>query len=187
QPVASQQLDDGDEGGTAPDALMAPAVNGQLGRLVQLLGQGLRPHLPHAPAEQAGPLESQEPVLGRGADLRQCGLDARPRVDRGEHHRQIIGKAEEAVGLQYLVTPESFGAPQQDAGGQAVALADTEQRVAQELAAGPVTLGEVRGELEGVLVHSAAPTACPSATAAKPMSSEPSRLAQAAPSWASWP
>ena len=51
------------------------------------------------------------------------------------------------------------------------------QRVAQEPAAGPVALGEVRGELEAVLVHSAAPTACPRATAAKPTTSEPSRLA----------
>ena len=100
-------------------------------------------------------------MLGRGADLRQRRLDPRPRVDRGEHHRQVLGQAEQPVGLQHLVAAEALGAAQQDAGGQAVALADAQERVAQELAAGPVALGEVRGELEAVLVHSAAPTACP--------------------------
>ena len=46
QAVAAQQLHDGHEGGTAPDPFVAPAVDGQLGRLVQLLGEGDRAHAP---------------------------------------------------------------------------------------------------------------------------------------------
>ena len=38
QAVAAQQVDDGDEGGTPPDTFIPTTVDGQLGRLVQLLG-----------------------------------------------------------------------------------------------------------------------------------------------------
>ena len=100
-----------------------------------------------------------EPVPGDGADLRQRRLDPGARVHGGQHHRQVLGQAQQPIGLQHLVAAEALGAAQQDAGGQAVALADAQERITEELAAGAVALGEVGGELEAVLVHSAAPTA----------------------------
>src|SRR6185437_1497812 len=128
------------------------------------------------PAEQSGALQRDQAVLGGGADLRQRRLDPRARVHRSQDHRQILGQAEQPVGLEHLVAAEALGAARQDAGGQAVALADRQQSVAEERAAGPVALREVRGELEAVLVHSAAPTACPRATAPKPTTSDPNRF-----------
>src|SRR4029077_5546941 len=91
------------------------------------------------------------------------------------------------VGLKQLMAPETLGAAQQDARSQVVALADRQERVAQEHLARPVALGEIGGELETVLVHSAAPTAWPSVTAANPTTSEPSRLASPTASWSSCP
>ena len=107
------------------------------------------------------------------------------RVDADEDHRQVVGEAEEAICLQHLMAPKALCPAQQDAGGQAMALADPKQRIAQEPVAGPVALGEVGRELEAVLVHSAAPTAWPSATAAKPTTSDPSRFAAPIRSWSS--
>src|SRR6202012_774291 len=184
QAVAAERVDDGHEGGTTPHAFVAAAVDGQLRRLVQVLGQS---HPSHAPAEQAGPLEREQAVVGGGADLGQRRLDPRPRVHPDEHHRQVVGEAEQAIGLQHLVAAEALRAAQQDAGGQAVALADAEPRVPQERAAGPVALGEVAGELQAVLVHSAAPTTWPRTTAANPTTRDPSTLATPISSWSSWP
>ena len=53
QAVATQQLDDGDERGAPAHALMATAVDGELGGVMKLLGQRHRPDLP---AQQAGAL-----------------------------------------------------------------------------------------------------------------------------------
>jgi len=52
-----------------------------------------------------------------------------------------------------VVRSEPFGAAEHHAGLEGVAFADCEQRFAEEALTNTVTLCEVRGELQAVLVH----------------------------------
>ena len=153
--VALQQLDDRLVGGPAADALLAPDVDGELGRLVQVLGQA---DPADAPGEHARPLERDQPAGGQALDRRQDSLDALAGVDGHADDRQVLGEGEQALGVQAVAQAEALGATQQDADLHRVVLVDVEQCVGEEAVAGAVALPEVRRELQAVVVHSASPS-----------------------------
>jgi hypothetical protein len=103
--AAAEEFDDGDVGGAAVRPLMAPAIDGELGGVVQFLGQG---DAVHPSGEHAGALEGHQAVVVDGDDLGQRLFDACARVDSGEHRGEVLGQAQQPVGLQDVMRAESF-------------------------------------------------------------------------------
>ena len=85
--------------------------------------------------------------------LLEHALDARSRVDRHRHQREILGQREYPIGTKVVLEPEPLRAPQHHAHLDLPAPVQVEQRVGDELVLGPVALAEVRGELQAVVVH----------------------------------
>ena len=118
-PVPVQQVADGDEGRHPADALLAADVDGQLGGLVQVLGQRDR-------ADLAASIRARSrvtrPVCCTVRSSGEHRLDPGPGVDRHRHHRQVFGQGQQPVGAQVVLEPEALDAAQQDAAGDARAV-----------------------------------------------------------------
>ena len=106
-------------------------------------------------------------------------------VDRRHGHRQVLGRAQRAVGAQLMPRPEAGDATQHDAGGHRVVGVQVQQLVGEEVALVPLSLTEVGGELEQVVGHSAPPARIPSHAMASPSTTLTAMLANAPTTWRS--
>ena len=150
-PAAVEQIADGRERRHAVDALLAADVDGELGRLAELLGQLHRADLA---GEQPRALERDQAAALDLQDQLEHRLDPLAAVDGDRDDRQVLGQRQQPVGVQVVQAAEAFGASQQDAGLQPVAAVDVEQLVGEQPVVGAVALAEIGRELQAVLVHS---------------------------------
>jgi hypothetical protein len=122
-----------------------PQVDGQLGRRVRL-------------QQAADALDRHQAAEPQRVDLAERRLDPPTAVDRDRDERQVLGEAQQPVGVQVLLGAEAADAPHHDARLQPVPGVDRGQRVGEEAAVGPLALAEVGGQLQPILAHSAPPT-----------------------------
>ena len=99
-------------------------------------------------------------------------------IGRGEHDGQILRQAQRFVGPEDVARAEAGDPAQRDAGGHPATAVEIEQRVGEEAAAGPLALGEIGGEFEG-LGHTNPASQIPSAAAARPQTTLTTMLATA--------
>ena len=95
------------------DALASAAVDGQLGRrrssAVKLERRAA------ATGQQLRAFDGEEAAELTLPDLGDQGLDSVARVDPDRDERKVFGQAQQALGLEPVLTPEPFGSAQQDA------------------------------------------------------------------------
>src|ERR671931_2381310 len=135
-------------GGPAGDALLAAHVDGELGRLVQVLGE---PDRADASGQHPRALERHQPVVDERGDLVERGLDALPGVDRDRHEREVLGQRQQARRLEVVLDAEALDAAQDHAGLEGPTLVEVHERVAEERAAGAVALAEIGRQLQAVV------------------------------------
>ena len=126
--VAVQRRDDVDVRRARRAARATAAVDGQLHLLVRLVGGAV------AAAGEARALQGEQAAAGDLAQLLDDRLDPLAIVDRDRDQRQVLREREQAVGLQPLAGAEALGPAQQDAGREAAALEEVEDRGREEAA-----------------------------------------------------
>ena len=89
--AAMQQVADRDEGRHPAGAFLAAQVDGQLRRLIQVLG---RPAGAGDVGQQPGSLQGNQPGAGELDGLGENGLDTGPGVDRDRGDRQVLRQAQ---------------------------------------------------------------------------------------------
>jgi len=95
--AAVEQVADRGERGGAVDALLASDVDGELGRLVELIGQLERREVTR---EQARAFEGDQAASFDLQDRLEQRFDAVAAVDRDRDDREVFGEREQAVGVE---------------------------------------------------------------------------------------
>ena len=155
QSVLAQRLDDRHVRRPPAHAVLAPDVDRELGRLMQLVGEldGADPS-----SEHAGALERHQAVAGDRLDVVERGLDAPARVDRDRDDRQVLRERQQARRLEVVLDAEALDSAHHDARLKRAALVEVDQRIGEERAVRAVALAEVRRQLQAIVDHDALPT-----------------------------
>ena len=150
QSVLAQRLDDRHVRRPAAHAVLAADVDGELGRLMQLVGELDRAD---ASREHAGALERHEAVGGDRCDVVEGRLDALSRVDRDRDDRQILRQRQQARGLEVVLDAEALDSAHHDAGLKRAPLVEVDERIGEKRAVRAVALPEVRRQLQAIVDH----------------------------------
>ena len=170
------------EGRCPIDPLLATDVDGQLGRLVQLLRQSDRADLA---AQHPRPLQGKQRAMVDLDQIVEKRLDPLSLVHRHRHQRKILRQRQQAVGAQVVFEPEALDTPHQDTRGDLPLAAAVEDHVGEKPAFGAAALTEVGGELETVVVHHRPPSHRPTPAAKRPTTRLTTMFAARAGTWRS--
>jgi len=173
-----QQPAHGDVGRPPPAPLTAPHVDGELGRIPELVGKG---DGTGGPGEHAHPLEGDQPRAAEDRGAIEQRLDAVGGVDGHGDHRQVLRQGERRIAPQVVGQAESRRAAQEDARRHPVRRVQIHQGVGDEPPADPPPLTDVTGDDEAVRVHRWTPTARPRAAASTPHTSGTTMFRASAP------
>src|SRR6187397_904868 len=129
-------------------------------------------------------LECDQSVSDHLVELRQDGADAILLVDHLDQDRQVLGQAQETRRVKVCVRAEAFDAAQDRRAGHASFAEEGDDDLIEGFAIAMVRFTDVDADEEGGAVDAhqmARPIASPVATAKSPTTTDPPRLAIAAP------